>query len=136
MTAWGGAQSQRYLIVLKEKCRREEDEMQRMRPDRNFVAGQAERMQYLLRERAALPREELEYLVSALAKLKDERFKACVTELIGWGDEERAEIETFVAIAIEVMKRTNVSKLRECAQIVELRYWVNNDQQREANGGS
>jgi hypothetical protein len=100
------------------------------------VAGQAERMQYLLRERAALPREELEYLVSALAKLKDERFKACVTELIGWGDEERAEIETFVAIAIEVMKRTNVSKLRECAQIVELRYWVNNDQQREANGGS
>lgn len=110
--------------------------MQRMRPDANFVAEQADRMRYLLRERAALPREELEYLVSALAKLKDERFKACVTELIGWGDEERAEIETFVAIAIEVMKRTNVSKLRECAQIVELRYWVNNDQQREANSGS
>ncbi len=39
-----------------------------------------------------------------------------------WGDDERAEVETFVAIAIEVMKRTNVSKLRECARIVELRY--------------
>jgi len=109
--------------------------MPRMRPDRNFVAEQAERMRYLLRERASLPREELEYLVSALAKLKDERFKSCVTELIGWGDEERAEIETFVAIAIEVMKRTNVSKLRECAQIVELRYWVKNDQERTTDSG-
>ena len=136
MTVWVGARSQRYLIPLKERCRREEDDMPRMRPDGNFVAGQAERMRYLLRERASLPREELEYLVSALAKLKDERFKACVTELIGWGDEERAEIETFVAIAIEVMKRTNVSKLRECAQIVEMRYWIKNDQEREADSGS
>ncbi len=110
--------------------------MQRMRPDANFVDGQAERMRYLLRERAALPREELEYLVSALAKLKDERFKSCVAELIGWGDEERAEIETFVAIAIEVMKRTNVSKLRECAQIVEMRYWIKNDQKGTADSSS
>lgn len=98
--------------------------MRRVRPDPNFVAEQADRMRYLLRERAAIPREELEYLVETLAKLKDERLKSCVAELIGWGDDERAEIETFVAIAIEVMKRTNVSKLRECAQIVELRYWV------------
>jgi hypothetical protein len=107
-----------------------------MRPDGNFVAEQADRMRYLLRERAALPREELEYLVGALAKLKDERLKSGVAELIGWGDDDRAEIETFVAIAIEVMKRTNVSKLRECAQIVELRYWISDDQQREANSSS
>ena len=98
--------------------------MRRVRPDPNFVAEQADRMRYLLRERASIPRKELEYLVEALAKLKDERLKSCVAGLIGWGDEERAEIETFVAIAIEVMKRTNVSKLRECAQLVELRYWV------------
>jgi hypothetical protein len=124
MTVWAGARSQRYLIPLKERWRRRGDEMQRMRPDPNFVAEQADRMRYLLRERASIPREELEYLVEALAKLKDERLKSCVAGLIGWGDEERAEIETFVAIAIEVMKRTNVSKLRECAQIVELRYWV------------
>jgi len=48
--------------------------------------------------------------------------QAAIAGLIGWGDEERAEIETFVAIAIEVMKKTNVSKLREAAQTVELRY--------------
>jgi hypothetical protein len=48
--------------------------------------------------------------------------QSAVAGLIGWGDEERAEIETFVAIAIEVMKKTNVSKLREAAQTVELRY--------------
>lgn len=97
---------------------------QRLRPDGNFVALQAERMRDLLHQRAAVPREELEYLVERVAKLKDERLQAAVAGLIGWGDEERAEIETFVAVAIEVMKKTNVSKLREAAQTVELRYLV------------
>lgn len=101
---------------------------QRLRPDGNFVALQAERMRDLLHQRATVPREELEYLVERVAKLKDERLQAAVAGLIGWGDEERAEIETFVAVAIEVMKRTNVSKLREAAQVVELRYYV-----KEAN---
>ena len=81
-------------------------------------------MRELLHQRATVPREELEYLVERVAKLKDERLQAAVAGLIGWGDEERAEIETFVAIAIEVMKKTNVSKLREAAQTVELRYLV------------
>jgi hypothetical protein len=98
--------------------------MKRLKPDADFVAEQADRMRELLRERATLPREDLEYVVETVAKLKDKRLQACVAELIGWGDEERAEIETFVAIAIEVMKRTNVSKLREAARVVELRYLV------------
>lgn len=96
--------------------------MKRVKPDATFVAQQANRMRELLHQRATLPREDLEYLVETVAKLKDERLKACVAELIGWGDEDRAEIETFVAIAIEVMKKTNVSKLREAAMTVELRY--------------
>lgn len=98
--------------------------MRRMRPDGNFVAEQAERMRELVQQRSALPREELEYLAERVIKLKDERLQAAITGLIGWGDEERAELETFVAIAIEVMKRTNVSRLREAAQTVELRYLV------------
>lgn len=96
----------------------------RIRPDADFVALQAERMRELLQQRAAIPRDDLEYLVERVAKLKDERLQTAVAGLIGWGDDERAEIETFVAIAIEVMKRTNVSKLREAAQTVELRYLV------------
>ena len=96
--------------------------MKRVKPDATFVAQQANRMRELLHQRAALPREDLEYLVETVAKLKDERLKACVAELIGWGDEDRAEIETFVSIAIEVMKKTNVSKLRDAAMTVELRY--------------
>lgn len=96
----------------------------RIRPDAAFVAEQADRMRELLHQRATLPREDLEYVVETVAKLKDERLKACVAELIGWGDEERAEIETFVAIAIEVMKKTNVSKLREAARTVALRYYL------------
>jgi hypothetical protein len=96
--------------------------MRRIRPDATFVAEQASRMTKLLQQRSAIPREDLEYLVERVAKLKDERMQAAIAGLIGWGDEDRAEIETFVAIAIEVMKRTNVSKLREAAQTVELRY--------------
>lgn len=96
--------------------------MKRVKPDATFVAQQADHMRELLRQRATLPREDLEYVVETVAKLKDERLKACIAELIGWGDEDRAEIETFVAIAIEVMKKTNVSKLREAAMTVELRY--------------
>ena len=98
--------------------------MKRVKPDATFVAQQADRMFALLRQRAALPREDLEYLVETVAKLKDERLKACVAELIGWGDDERAEIETFVAIALEVMKRTNISKLRDAAATVGLRHYM------------
>lgn len=98
----------------------------RIKPDGNFVAVQADRMRELLQQRASVPREELEYLVERAAKLKDERLQAAIAGLIGWGDEDRAEIETFVAVAIEVMKQTNVSKLREAAQKVELRYLVKN----------
>ena len=96
--------------------------MQRIRPSSIFVAEQAARMTELLQQRSSIPREELEYLVEHTAKLKDERLQSAVAGLIGWGDDERAELETFVAIAIEVMKKTNVSKLREAAQIVEFRH--------------
>ncbi len=96
--------------------------MKRIRPDANFVAEQATRMTELLQQRAAIPREDLEYIVERASKLKDERMQSAIAGLIGWGDEERAEVETFVAIAIEIMKRTNLTKLREAAQTVELRY--------------
>lgn len=93
----------------------------RQRPDANFVALQATRMKELLHRRATVSREDLEYTAQAMSKLKDARLQACVAELIGWGDDERAEIETFVAIAIEVMRHTTVSRLREAARTVELR---------------
>lgn len=98
--------------------------MRRVRPDADFVAVQAQRMTELLQPRGSLSVEDREYAAERLAKMKDERLQGIFVDLIGWGDDERAEIETFVAIAIEVMKRTNVSKLRECARIVELRYWM------------
>jgi len=95
-----------------------------MKPDKHFVEEQSVRMRELLQLRAALPHEDLEYLAERIEKLKDERLKACIAALIGWGDDERAEVETFVAVAIEVMRRTNTGKLRECARIVELKYYV------------
>jgi hypothetical protein len=96
--------------------------VRRTRPDANFVAEQAQRMTELLQPRGNLSVEDREYAAEKLEKLKDERLQGIFVDLIGWGDDERAEVETFVAIAIEVLKRTNTSKIRECAQIVELRH--------------
>jgi hypothetical protein len=97
---------------------------QRERMPASLPAEMAVRMSELIQQRASLPREDLEYVVEAVAKLKDERLKACVAELIGWGDEERAELETFVAVALEVMKTTNPSKLRSATQTVALRTFM------------
>lgn len=88
----------------------------------------AQRMRQIVQMRGSLQRDDLEYVVSAAAKLKDVRLQQCIADLIGWGDDERAELETFVAIAIEVMRKTNPSKLREAARIVEMKYYVKEQQ--------
>lgn len=84
----------------------------------------AARMCELIQMRANVPREDLEYLVERVDKLKDDRLKSCVAALIGWGDDERAELETFVAVALEVFKKTNPSKLREASRLVHLRHLI------------
>ena len=98
---------------------------QRERMPASLPAEMSARMTEIIQQRASLPREDLEYVVEAVAKLKDERLKACVAELIGWGDDDRAELETFIAVAIEVMRKTNPSKLRDAARVVELRHILN-----------
>jgi hypothetical protein len=95
-----------------------------MKPDKHFVEQQAQRMTELLQMRGSLPEDDMAYLVEKVDRMKDERLKACIAALIGWGDDERAEVETFVAIAIEVMRKTNVGKLRECARIVEMKFYM------------
>jgi len=99
---------------------------QRPKLEKDFVRLQADRMTYLLRQRASVPREDLEYLVERVSKLKDTRMQMVIAELIGWSDDDRAELETFVAISVELMKTTSVSKLRSATRTVELRYLVKN----------
>lgn len=80
------------------------------------------RCRELLQDRNNLSEDDLGYLVEQTAKLKDERLKACIAELIGWGTDDKAELETFCAIALELMKDASPSRLRECVRKVELRY--------------
>ena len=96
----------------------------RQKPNADFVAGQALRMRELIQSRAWLPEEGIEYVAETASKMKDPRFKECVAELIGWGTEERAELETFVAIALEIMKKTKLTRIREAAEMVYLRQLV------------
>lgn len=81
-----------------------------------------QRCRELLQERSNLTPEDLEYVVEQAHKLKDERLKGCIASLIGWGDNERAEMETFCAVALEVMGMCSPSKLREATLKVELRF--------------
>ena len=81
-----------------------------------------QRCREILQERQSLSRDDLEYTVQTISKLKDERLKSCVAELIGWGDDERAELETFCAIALEAFKLSSPARLREAAMRVEMRY--------------
>lgn len=74
-----------------------------------------------LQGRGNLSRDDLEYLIEKASALRDKRMKECIAELVGWGDQERAELETFLAIALEVMRSTPPSRLRAAAQKVELR---------------
>ena len=78
----------------------------------------------IVRGRGNLTREDLEYVVQAAAKLKDKRLQECIAELIGWGDEERSELETLLAIGFEAMKLCSPSRLREAAMRVSLKYYM------------
>lgn len=75
----------------------------------------------MLHERNNLTRDDLEYLAEKIAGLRDERLKSCVATLIGWGDKERAELETFCAVALELMKMARPSQITEAARRVELK---------------
>lgn len=81
-----------------------------------------DRCRELLQQRNNLSEQDLEYVVSTVEKLKDERLKECVATLIGWGDTDRADLETFCALSLEVMKASPPSRLRGAACKIEIRY--------------
>lgn len=89
-----------------------------------LLAYYSNRSTALMRGRGNLAREDLEYLAQVASKLRDERLKTCIAELIGWGDEERSELETLLAIGFEAMKLCSPSRLREAAMRVSLKYYM------------
>lgn len=89
---------------------------------RQLVEFHTSRAKALLQGVGSLPRDDLEYVAIRASTLKDDRFKQCISDLIKWGDPERAELETMVAIGIEAMKLCSPSRLREAARRVEMRY--------------
>ena len=78
----------------------------------------------IMRGRGNLSREDLEYVAQAAEKLKDRRLQECIAELIGWGDDERSELETLLALGFEAMKLCSPSRLREAAMRVSLKYYM------------
>ncbi len=89
-----------------------------------LLAYYTNRSTAITRGRGNLSREDLEYVAQAAEKLKDKRLQECIAELIGWGDEERSELETLLAIGFEAMKLCSPSRLREAAMRVSLKYYM------------
>lgn len=90
----------------------------------SLLAFYTNRSTAITRGRGNLSREDLEYVAEAASKLKDKRLQECIAELIGWGDDERSELETLLAIGFEAMKLCSPSRLREAAMRVSLKYYM------------
>lgn len=82
------------------------------------------RATWLVHCKGNLDRSELEYLIEVGSKLKDQRLKDCIVGLVGWGDDERAELETLLALGFEAMRLCSPSRLREAATRVGLKYYM------------
>jgi hypothetical protein len=82
------------------------------------------RATWLVHCKGNLERSELEYLIEVGSKLKDQRLKDCIVGLVGWGDDERAELETLLALGFEAMRLCSPSRLREAATRVGLKYYM------------
>lgn len=87
-----------------------------------LIKHYAGRATWLVQCKGNLERDDLEYLMATASKLKDERLKSCIAELVGWGDDERAELETLLALGFEAMKLCSPSRMREAAMRVSLKY--------------
>lgn len=102
-----------------------------------LIKHYVERCTALVHCKGNLSREDLEYVMLTASRLKDDRLKQCIAELVGWGDEERAELETMLALGYEAMKLCSPSRLREAALRVELKYHmkeVRNEARSEPDG--
>lgn len=82
------------------------------------------RATWLVQCKGNLERDDLEYLIEVGSKLKDQRLKDCIVGLVGWGDDERAELETLLALGFEAMRLCSPSRLREAATRVGLKYYM------------
>lgn len=115
----------RLNLPRAEYTRKKEKPVSAIDYQKQLINFWTNRCRELLQTRANLSREDLEYVVEKVAGMKDDRLKECIATLVGWGDDERAELETFVAISLEMMKQASPYKLRVAATNVELRYRVN-----------
>lgn len=95
---------------------------ERLSDKKEFAQMMGSRMTELLHGRGNLNQDDLEYVVNRLEKMKDTRLKECIGSLIGWGDEERAEIETTFAVLLEIAKNSNPSKIHNAVKMVEIRF--------------
>lgn len=86
-----------------------------------FKAFWANRMYELVKIKADLTEDEKAYLVEKLESMRDEKLKSIIVGLMGWGDDERAEVQTYVAVTLELLQRATPSAVKEACRIVEIR---------------
>jgi hypothetical protein len=66
--------------------------------------------------------EKKEYLFKQLATMKDAKLHDIIMDLFSWGEEDEVMLQTFMALSLEVMKRSTPSKFKEAQRIIEIRH--------------
>lgn len=89
-----------------------------------LIAFWTERCQELLQQKGDLTDDDKLYLSETLDRMRDEKLKGIFANLLGWGDDERAEMQTFCAIALEVMSMVSSKVVSDAAKRVEARYYL------------
>lgn len=79
-----------------------------------------QRLTELLMVRACVSDDDLVYLIDKTNKLNDEKLKDIIGNLIGWGSDEREEIQSICAIMLRVVEKSTAAKVRECWLIQQI----------------
>lgn len=99
----------------------------RERPDLSFVEALETRMSTIMQLKQHLSAEDIVYVQDRLAKLKDDRLKQLFQIAIGWSEDDRMELEYFIALSLHVLNKTNPSKIREAARVISLRMYIHGE---------
>jgi hypothetical protein len=86
----------------------------------------------MLNQKVRPPREDLEYVAQQLEKMKDERFKGIIANMLAWDDDDRAELETLVYGCLQLLKSSPPAAIRDAFRILEMRYLTQSSQGEKA----
>lgn len=91
--------------------------------NKSFVIAQIEKdVKEALRGKGNLTPEDEAYVIQQLDSITDQRLKECIGQLLGWDEEQRAKLETAMAVFFSLLKMSPAKRIIAAAQVVEVSF--------------